>query len=265
MDRFPAASEFAEGAACLMRGLGVFCGRPRLWKYAAIPMGILLALYMLVLALLIWLGIPYLEGFLPDPDGWSVWLRWLVPFIRLLIWITAVAVALLTGTVLLCTFYEAVGTVFFDGLVRRFEREEYGLLPAETGRWNDLVYLGQSACYAAGTVGWTLLLAIPCFLLPAVGVLLPAAVVGYRFGVTALFPPGFSGRTGVPELRRLAASRRWLMLGFGGPAYLLLLIPFSALLLLPGMAVGGSILFREKLAPPEGKKQFCSLRAGIFR
>ena len=37
------------------------------------------------------------------------------------------------------------------------------------------------------------------------------------------------------------------MLGFGAAGYLWLLIPFSAVFLLPGFALGGAMIYRERL------------------
>ena len=49
------------------------------------------------------------------------------------------------------------------------------------------------------------------------------------------------------EVRRRARLHRAAVVAFGGLSYLLLLIPFAAVFLLPGFALGGSIFFHERL------------------
>ena len=44
-----------------------------------------------------------------------------------------------------------------------------------------------------------------------------------------------------------ALARKFAVAGFGITAYLLMLIPFAALFLLPGLVIGGSELFNREL------------------
>ena len=94
---------------------------------------------------------------------------------------------------------------------------------------------------------WALLLLIPPLLIPVAGLIPAVAVVGYRFGLSYAFSSAFARRIDVREVRRRARPHRAAVVAFGGLSYLLLLIPFAAVFLLPGFALGGSIFFHERL------------------
>ena len=247
-----ALQDFYSGIRCLHTGIGIFLRTPALWKYALIPMGIILVLYGLLLFVLIAWVIPPLVGLLPDPAGWSVWLRWLIYAARVVIGITAVAAALMTGALLRTTLYEAFGAPFFDALVMRFERMRYGVEHAPLPWRKNLEFMLQSFCYSMVTTGWSLLLFLPAMFIPLVGWIPPVLIVGYRYGLTYTFSSAFADGLGIAPLREAASRRRMVMLGFGCAGYLWLLIPFSAILLLPGFAVGGAMLYREQLRPAIG-------------
>ena len=111
-------SEIWYGMGCLRRGIAAYYTSPGLWKYGLIPILILLAAYLLVMAGLIGWGIPYLTDLLlPDPAAWGAALRWLVYVGRVLIWISILAGATLCSLLLLTTLFEALGAIFFDELV----------------------------------------------------------------------------------------------------------------------------------------------------
>ncbi|MBS1372197.1 MAG: hypothetical protein HPZ91_19810 [Lentisphaeria bacterium] len=239
--------ELSAGAGYLHAGAGAFFRTPSLWGYALIPMGIIFGLYaLLMLGLVAWV-IPWLAGLLPDPAAWSVWARWLIYAARVLIGVTAVAAALLTGAFLLCTLYEALGALFFDGLVMKFEKMRYGVEHAPLPLRDSLRYMAQSAGYSAVTALLSILLFFPAFFIPVAGIVPAVLIVGYRFGLTYTFSSAFAERAGVREVRVMAARNRRLMLGFGAVGYLWLLIPFSAVVLLPCFALGGAMIYRERL------------------
>ncbi len=239
--------ELLAGAGYLHAGIRAFYREPALWPYAVWPMATVLVCYSLLMFLLVWQGIPFLTGLLPDPAAWSVWLRWIIYTARILIWLSTLAAAFLAGAFFLCTLYEAVGALFFDGLVMRYEKEHYGIEPRAVPFRKTLRFLWESIWYSLGTMMLNLLLLIPAFFIPFVGIVPAVLVVGYRFGITYLFSSAFSDGRGVRKVRLLAAQHRALMTGFGSVSYLWLLIPFSAVFLLPGFALGGAMLYHERL------------------
>ena len=166
---------------------------------------------------------------------------------RVLIWISILAGATLCSLLLLTTLFEALGAIFFDELVIRFEERTYGERLHPLSWRENFRYLGQSLSYSCGTAVWALLLLIPPLLIPVAGLIPAVAVVGYRFGLSYAFSSAFARRIDVREVRRRARPHRAAVVAFGGLSYLLLLIPFAAVFLLPGFALGGSIFFHERL------------------
>ena len=241
--------EFFTGVGYLHAGVLYFFRTPALSRYALIPMVIILVLYAVVLAVLIVWVIPFLTGFLPDPETWNVWLRWLIYAARVVIGITTVAAALITGALLLTTFYEAFGAFFFDALVMRFEAMRYNVEHTPLPWRTNLRFMLHSLWFSVVTAGWSLLLLLPAMFIPFVGWIPSALIVGYRYGLTYAFSSAFADGTELAVLRQSAARNRMLMLGFGCAGCLWLLIPFSAILLLPGFAVGGAMIYRERLRP----------------
>ncbi len=230
-------------------GIRAFYRNPELWVYGILPMAVILVFYSLLMLLLFWIGVPFLTGLLPDPESWSVWLRWLVYVARALIYISSLIAVLLAGIFFLCSLYEAVGALFFDGLVMRFEKERYGIVHEPLPLRKTLRFLLESILFSLITMLWSLLLLIPALYIPIIGILPAAIVVGYRFGMSYLFSSAFADGRGVREIRRLASPRRPLMLGFGFASYFWLLIPFAAIFLLPCFALAGTMLYRERLVP----------------
>ena len=241
--------EFFSGVGYLHAGVGIFLRTPALWKYALIPMGIILFLYGVLMFVLIAWVIPPLVGLLPDPAGWSVWLRWLIYTARVVIGVTAVAAALVTGALLFTTLYEALGSLFFDALVMRFEARRYGVVHSPLPWRTNLNFMLQSLGFSLVTTGLGVLLFFPAVFIPLVGWIPAVLIVGYRYGFTYTFSSAFADSVGIGEVRKAAARKRMMMLGFGCAGYLWLLIPFSAILLLPGFAVAGAMIYREQLRP----------------
>lgn len=129
-------------------------------------------------------------------------LRWLVYVGRVLIWISILAGATLCSLLLLTTLFEALGAIFFDELVIRFEERTYGERLRPLSWRENFRYLGQSLSYSCGTAVWALLLLIPPLLIPVAGLIPAVAVVGYRFGLNYAFSSAFARRIDVREVRR---------------------------------------------------------------
>ncbi len=240
-------SELFSGAGTLLRGVAVFYRSPRFWRYGLAPMLLVLALYGMLLWVTIGWLLPMLVGCLPEPEAWGAAWKWLLLTLRVLGYLLGVVTLTAAGLAFFSTLFEAFGALFFDALVVRFEREELKN-PVTEPNWRESLRLLPGALwFSVLTMAWTLLLLPVTLLVPVVGFLPSAAVVGYRLGTGYLFSSLFARRLAVSQLRpRLAGNRRALF-GFGVTAYLLLLIPFSAVFLLPGFALGGALFYHERL------------------
>ena len=66
-------------------------------------------------------------------------------------------------------------------------------------------------------------------------------------GITYLVCSANNSGISIPKIRSIAKRRVATILGFGMTAYVLLLIPFATIILLPGLVLGGSDLFNNEL------------------
>ena len=244
--------DFSKGAGWLLKGISCFYRTPSLWKFALIPFLLTLLLYGILFLAAVRYGIPYLLDLLPDPEGHAQWVRWLIHPLRWLAalscWLGLVLAVLLT----LSSIYELLGAPFFDGMVVRMEREKYGKESVPLPFQRNLVCAFQSGMFSLVT----LLLAVGLFfcalLLPVIGPLLMVLVIGYRMALTYLFSCGFNRGLGVREILSLAGKRHTLVLGFGTAAYLLLMVPFVSIFLIPAFVVSGILLYNEELEESSG-------------
>ncbi len=240
---------FCRGAGYVFYGIKLFYSTPRWWRYATPPLVMAVVLYLgLAILFFGWL-VPALEQWLFAPDQSASppeWLEWLYFFLRGVFKFTA---ALLGMAVVAATFagvYEMFGSLIFDSLSRRCELELYRT-PENYLSWSQNLRL-TIECTWFGLVSGVI--ALPLFLLslvlPTPALLLAAGILGYRLGISYLFPAGFNRMLEVSDLRIRAAGHKMSVLGFGVTAYLLLMIPGAALLFLPGLAVAGIIMSHEE-------------------
>lgn len=242
--------DFADGAACVWRGCRAFHrDRAVLWQYAVLPMLILLGVY----ALLFW-GIFAVTGLVMERVvaqitellAWCGNTQWLANGVAWLIRGVVMVASLFLAAVSLSTLYEVFGGVFFDAMIDKFESRNYGTTAPEISFRQNIRFLLESIFY--GLRNFVILLVLLLLsLLTVAGVILPPLIMGYLLGVSYMISSANRNGMGLKELRYLSRKRRALVLGYGVTAYLLLMIPFLAVFFLPGLVLGGSVLFNEKL------------------
>lgn len=227
--------ELTYGAECAIRGTGIFFTRPRLWPYAVPPLLCVLLLYALIFfAVLLWI-VPGLHAWAEGISfpGWLSWLQSVLDWcLKLFFWvIVPLLLLLLTGT-----FYEMFGNMLFDILVDKFEKEAYPDHPGAVQPYRRVVRL--TAGYILLTVGgylvWFLI-----FWVPIVGFLFRRAICGRSYLHDSAIRQGLP----VSVLKRQVAKHRPAVLGFGIVACLMESLPF----LIPGLVIGGAILYHTRL------------------
>lgn len=234
--------DFFKGAAFVSQGLSAFYSNRYLWKYAALPMGLLIIVYVSFVQLLIWSG-----GLLTDKvEQLSASLPSWISFILVLL--TGVLIGVAAFLLILSTaaaLYEMFGSLFFDSMVEKFEKEKYRYFaPKATGKQTWL-FFRDGFVWGVGTGILFLLLFILGFFLPIVGQIILICVIGYRLAVACLLSTAFNHRLGLQGLKRLVSGRTALVAGYGIAAYLLMMIPFLAILVLPGIIIGGTLLYHS--------------------
>ncbi|QNE48420.1 hypothetical protein F1C58_07465 [Glaciihabitans sp. INWT7] len=229
----------------LGRGLRLWITSPRLMLLGAIPAVLVGALYAAGIVLVA-LNLDAIAGWAtPFAQGWTE--PWRTD-IRVL-----GSVALIGGVVLLAVFTFAavtlaVGDPFYERIWRATEKS-FGSDPGDTGLpwWRSV--LGGIRLFATTALLGLLLFAggfIPIVGQTVVPVL--GALVGGWFLAVELCGFAFDSRgIDLADRRRMLAARRSRTLGFGVLTYLLFLVPFAAVVIMPAAVAGATKLARDSL------------------
>lgn len=237
--------DFTSGIGFFFQGFGWVARHGRWWAFGLIPALIAFAVYV---AALIFLGTNATEfaAFLtPFADSWS-WRELFRTLVGIALVVAGLAVAVLTFAAVTLIigepFYERLSSAV-DVLDDEVEQPFWRTLPRSIK--DSLVTL----CYM-------LLFTVPLFFLGFVPVLgqtvvpvLGAAVSG--FFLTVELTTLALERRGMARKQRFALLRGNLAssLGFGVAVFLLFLVPFVAVIAMPGAVAGAALLVRNRLAP----------------
>jgi CysZ protein len=241
---------FATGFGLLAKGFAIVLGTPRLLARGALPA--LITLVLLAGGLIVLLtNIGDLTAFVtPFADDWSATFRTLV---RVAAGITLTIGAAALGMLLFTALTLAIGAPFYESIAEEVEDQLGGVPDAEKVGWGRAAALGigDSIRLAVRSLLWS----IPLFLagsIPVVGqTVVPVigiCVYAWLLGVELTGIP--FGRRGhdLTVRRRTLRKHRAMVLGFAVPAYLLILIPFAVLIVMPAAMAGGTILAHRVLA-----------------
>lgn len=251
------------GVRLIGRGLRMWSRSPALMGWGLIPgvlAGALLTAAWLTVALQAPSWSASLVGLVTDADAWWVRLMEFAAAVGMVVGASLLAVYLFTTLTL------ALGGPFFDRLSQR-AAAMVGLAledPAESP-WRSLTRsLGESAVRLALTAV-TAVFALLIGLVPVVGsvsaFILTSTVGGFFLAMElTATPAGGRGYVTRASRSRLLRHRRALTQGFGTGVYVLFLIPGVAVLMMPAVVVGATLLVNELLtgqspslgAPEEG-------------
>jgi CysZ protein len=241
------------GAACLVRGLGIFVSTPGLW-----PIGLLPALLALVLLIGLVTGfvavLPGLVGAMtPFAGGWDPAAR---DSLRLLVGVVLAVSAAWLAIVSYTVLAVAIGQPFYEVIARRIDAREGDVAAASATPVKPWRAIGRAIRDGMLLVALTALLSLALFLfgfVPVVGQtvvpVLGACMTGFFLAVE--LSSVALERRGLALGGRLALlwRRRMLALGFGLAAFALFLIPLGAVLGMPGAIAGGTLLARRLTMP----------------
>ena len=242
---------FLLGIRFALNGIAAFMGQPRLWLYALPPMAIVLAAYS---GLLYWLSRTLLESLAERVTRLCDALPgWIAGGLASLAWWLAFGVLLLLLAILLGTLYECVGGPFFAAMVRHFESRRYGR-PADPGLTFATDARNTLACigYSLGTLVCAIPFYLAGLLFPVTVQLLAALILGRRYGIGYCSEAAFNRGLTLRDLHtRLFLGRQALLYGFGFAVFLIMLVPVVAVLAIPGLVIGGTMLVNEQAEPHE--------------
>jgi uncharacterized protein involved in cysteine biosynthesis len=240
--------DLVDGAACLVRGLGIFARTPGLWA-----MGLLPALIALV-ALGILLGVLVAElgslvgALTPFAAAWDPSTR---DAVRFVVGLAVVAGSLWLAMVSYTALAIAIGQPFYEAIARRVDEAEGGLdAPVPHTPWLRDVgrALRDGLFLVILTAGLGVLMLVLGFVpligqtvVPVVGACVTGFFLSVELSSVALERRGFR----VGDRLRMLWRRKLLAVGFGVAAFLLFLIPLGAVLGMPGAIAGGTLLARR--------------------
>lgn len=240
---------FFDGVGLLGRGLGMWATSPRLMLLGAIPALIVTVVYGVLLVLFFLNLEPVVTWLTPFADGWDPFWTGVLRFAGAAALVLA---ALLIAVYTFTAITLAVGDPFYERIWRNVELQ-LGGIPDDTG---DSVWtsLRRGIGNALGLLLATAAVGLGVFavgFIPVVGTILaPAlsALLGGWFLAVELCGFAFDGRGfRLRERRRMLALRRSTTVGFGAAVYLLFLIPFAAVFVMPAAVAGATLLSRAAL------------------
>jgi CysZ protein len=249
-----AVGEFVSGTALLGRGLGLIVRRRRLFLTGAVPplitsvlfTGLLVALVTQLDGLVAWLT--------PFADGWSAGAATTV---RVLIGFALVAGAALVMVITFSALTLTLGAPLYDK-ISEYVDEELGGPPAPVEEsWTTS--LGRSVGQSLVLIGISVLVGLVLLVAGFVPVLgqtvvpVVSAVFGGWMLCTELIGSAFErrGRLRLADRRAAMGRRRARVLGFAVPTFLLLAVPFAAVVVFPVATAAGTLLARELLGEPD--------------
>lgn len=247
-----APSEFLFGVGLLGRGGSLFARSPGMLVLGVVPALITLILVAGALGVLL-----YFIGDLSAlvtwfADDWSETARTAA---RAVAGVTIVTVAALLSVFMFVAVTLVIGDPFYEQISKRIE-DRVGGAPSEadipwyrTILWNLVDSLRL--------VGLSVGLSVPLFLagmVPVVGqTVVPVVDVIVGGWLIALEITGIPfNRRGLrlADRRRLLRARRALALGLGIPVFLLLMVPFVGVIVMPVAIAGSTLLARKVLGLP---------------
>jgi CysZ protein len=246
-----ALSDFFTGTGLLFRGIGLVTRSPRLLALGLVPGIIALIIVLTALGTLFYFINDVAAVVTWFADGWSKDAR---NAIRLLaavaIGLVSVIVAVLTFTALTLT----IGDPFYESISKRIDDQFGGTREADAPWHRTLVW---NLVDSLRLVAMSVVVSVVLFLfglIPAVGQTV-VPIIGWLIGGW-LLAVEISGvpfnRRGLRlrDRRRLLRANRALALGFGVPIFLVFLIPFIAVLVMPGAVAGATLMTRRVLGQP---------------
>lgn len=248
-----APSELLSGLALIGRAAALLVRRPRLFWLGAVPPAITSVLFLGLLVLLVTQLDTVTAALTPFADGWA---PGSAVSLRVLVGVLLVAGSVLLMVLVFSTLTLALGSPVYDAISESVDRA----FPDAPPERHEPLGVGvrravrqTAALIAVSALGAVVFLLVG--LVPLVGQV-AATVGGAVFGgwmlVTELVGSALE-RRGVLTLRgRRAALRngRYRALGLGVPCFLLLSIPFAAVVVFPVATAAGTLLARE-LSRPE--------------
>jgi len=243
MEGLLAKGSLFAGAGYLFRGFTLI-NKKGIRHYVLIP----LAINISVFSSIIWFGATqfnqFMDFLLPTWLDWLEWLLW--PLFAV-----AILVIVFYAFILFCNLISAPFNGLLSEAVEVFLTGTPG--PSEGGVkamimnvWPAFASEGKKIIYFLPRAILLLLL----FIIPGINILAPVVWLIFSAWMLALeyadYPMGNHGLL-FKEQRSKLREKRWMVLGFGGAALVLLMIPFVNFIAMPTAVAGATVMWVEEL------------------
>ncbi|MFF6774553.1 EI24 domain-containing protein [Streptomyces sp. NPDC012637] len=239
--------DFGVGFGYLLRGQKWVAGHGRWFGFGLLPGLVTFVLYVGALVGLFYGADDLTSWATPFADDWgSPWQGLLRGTLTFLVFALGLFLAVITFTAVTLL----IGQPFYESLSEAVDRSECGEAP-ESGLplWRELWISARDSLRVLLRVAFYGVLLFAAGFIPVVG---QTVVPAIGFGVSGFFlaeelTAVALQRRGVEFKQRLAMlrGRRMAALGFGVPLTLAFLVPFVAVLLMPGAVAGATLMARE--------------------
>ena len=239
---------FFSGVALLLQGFRTYTTSPRLMGLGVLPALIVGLVYAVAITLLALNLDSIVTLITPFARGWE-----LEALVRIAAGVALIALVVILLVYTYAAITLAVGDLFYERIWRSVE-QSLGDAPPELkeGVWAGigrgvgngirlllitvLVSLVLFACGFIPVIGQTVVPVLGAFF---GGWFLALELVGYAFDARGLR---------LRDRRRALGATRARTLGFGVACYLLFLVPFAAIVVMPAAVAGATLLARRSLA-----------------
>jgi CysZ protein len=246
-----ALSEFFTGAGLLFRGIGVVARSPRLLLLGLVPGVISFAVVLTALGFLLWFAGDIAAVLTWFADDWSEPVRQVFRgLVTFAVGVAGIILAVVTFTALTLT----IGDPFYEAISKRVDDGFGGATESEapwhrTLAWNladSLRLLLLSLCTSLALFVLGFIPGVGQTVVPVIGAFAGGWLLAVEISGVAFNRRGMRLR----DRRRLLRANRALTLGFGVPVFVAFLVPFVAVLVMPGAVAGATLLTRRVLGQP---------------
>ena len=234
-----------QGVKWVFRGVAEFYRHPRLWRFIAAPLVLVLVIYgwLFYATLMVWM--PQMLTAVREffADTWFEFLgSWVGFFIKLGCYLgLGVLTAFFAGNV-----FEVLGGFCFSRMVRDYEirilHREVVDLPISVQMRN----LAERGLFSLVTIILYAALFIAGFFVPWIVPPVMMVLIGYRYAVIYASEAVFYSGHRLDEIGILYRKRSGLLYGFGSMAFLIFLLPLLPIFLIPGLVIGGTLMYHHR-------------------
>ncbi len=242
--------DLAAGFGYLLQGQRWVATHRRRFGYALVPGLIALLLYLVAIGAVAWFAGDVVAWATPFADHWaSPWPGVLRGFLDVLLLVLCLFLAVITFTALTL----ALGQPFYEALAEHVDRSQSPDeappgpgLPVWRMFADGIALVLRAAVWGAALFAAGFLPVVGQTVVPVVGIGVTGFFLVRELTTVSMQRRGISLREQLSLLR----SRRMLVWGFGIPLAAAFLVPFVAIVLMPGAVAGATLLTREVRGEP---------------